>query len=124
MHLAHVPWFIRRRPGYFQALFDTVSVFGVHVIYPNRHPRTLVCGIVAFRPEGHLDVGPAASALAVLAQEDLAFAGPDAAERRRITPVPALCSPEFLEPREAFDDVGHVEDRSHSLGLHSAILPT
>ena len=123
VHLAHVPWVIRWRPRHFQTLFDAVPVFGVHVIHPHRHPYTLVCGLVAFRAERHPVVALAASTLPVFAQEDLALTGADATEGRGIAPVPGLLPSKLLEPREAFDDVGDVEDRVQSLGLHSAILP-
>lgn len=122
VHLAHVPWLICRGPSYFEPLCDAVPVDSIHIIHPNRHPCTLVGAIVSFRTERHLKVALAASSLTVLAQKDLALAGTNSTEGRRITPVPSFLPPEFLEPRKTLANVGDVQNRSNALGLHSEIL--
>ena len=113
---------IRRRPHHFQPFGNAIPVLGIDIINPNRNPDTLVGGLVAFRPKRCRILALPASALTALAHEYLAVAGVNAPERCGIAPVKALREPELLEPREAFDDVGHVEDRVYSFGLHSAML--
>src|SRR5262249_32374576 len=122
MHLAHVPWLVRWGPGYFESLCDAVLVDSIHIIHPNRHPCTLIGAIVSFRTERHLEVALAAPSLTVLAQKDLALAGTNPTEGRRIAPVPSFLPAEFLEPRKTFANVGDVQNGSNSLGLHSEIL--
>ena len=122
VHLAHVPWLICRGKSYFEPLCDAVPVDSIHIIHPNRHPCTLVGAIVSFRTERHLKVALAASSLTVLAKKDLALAGTNSTEGRRITPVLSFLPPEFLEPRKTLANVGDVQNGSNALGLHSEIL--
>ena len=77
---------------------DAVAVDSIDVLDPDRHPD--------------------AAALAVEAQIDLARAGADGAESRRVTPVPGFLPSELLEPREARVHVGHIQNRVDSRGAH------
>src|SRR4051794_22689181 len=104
VHLAHAPRFVGRRPGDLDSLFDAVAMDGIDVVDPDRHPDALVLVIVHSERRGN--VALAATALAVLTEENLAVAGKDPAERRRTAPIPTLLPPEPLEPFEALDDVG------------------
>src|SRR4051812_4069817 len=120
VHLADAPRLVGRRPGDLDALFDAVAMDGIDVIDPDRHPHAFVLVIVDSERRGH--VALAAPALAVLTEEDLAVAGADAAERRRIAPIPTLLPAEALEPFETLDDVGDVEDRRDAVSDHGVIL--
>src|SRR6185503_6969214 len=86
-------------------------------------PHALVADLVAARAERHRRLAAPAPALATLAEEDLVLARADAAERRRIAPIPAARPSELLEPDEARLDVRDVEDRDHFLRVHADSLP-
>src|SRR5260370_29058061 len=122
VHLAHVPGHVRRRPGHLEPLRQTSLVDRIDVFDPDRHPHTFVSELVAFRSEGRHGWTPAAPALTVLAEEDLALPRADAAERWRIAPFPSLRPPQLLEPREALLNVGDVQNRSQAPGEHAATL--
>src|SRR5438105_5579502 len=106
MHLPHTPRHVGRRPCDFKFLGYAVAVDGIYVFDPDRHPHPSVAGFIALRPEGHLDVAFAAPALSVFAQENLAFTRADAAESRRIAPVPPLFPAKLFEPRKALSNIG------------------
>src|SRR4051794_12109217 len=103
VHLAQAPRLVSRRQGDLYALFDAVAMDGIDVLHRDRHPHAFVLIVVHAECRGN--VALAASALAVLAKENLAGAGRDTAERRRIAPIPTLLPAEALEPGEALDDV-------------------
>src|SRR5436305_14499277 len=96
VHLADAPRLVGRRPGDLDSLFDAVAMDGIDVIDPDRHPDALVTVVVDAECRGN--VALAASALAVLTEENLASARADAAERRRIAPIPPFLPAEALEP--------------------------
>src|SRR5258708_27555360 len=122
VHLAHVPWFVRRRPGDLEPLLNTVFVDLVDVIDPDRHPDALiVCGLL---PEGRRQIALSPAALPVLAEEDLAVAGADTAKCRRLAPVPALLPAEALKPGEALLDVRDVQDGRDSFRKHDILSRT
>src|SRR5215831_10111583 len=111
VHFANVPGHVGRRPRHFQALLDAAPVYGVDIVYPDRHPHGLLGGLVRLRAERHRLAAAAAAALPALAEKDLALPGAHAAERRWRAPVPAFFPAELVEPREAFLDVRDVQDR-------------
>src|SRR4029079_15918508 len=122
VHLAHAPRHVRRRPSDGESLSDAVRVHRVDVVDPDRHPHALLLAVVAVGAERPLHRAPPASALAVLAEEDLARARAHAAEPWRIAPVPDLLPAELLEPFEGLSDVGDVQDRRQAVGEHARIL--
>src|SRR5262249_15604511 len=103
VHLAHFPRLVGRRKGHLDSLGQAMLIEGVDVIDPDRHPDAVLAALAA---------------LIALAEEDLAPAGADAAEGRRIAPVPTLLPAELFEPGEALLDVGDVQDRRDALGVH------
>ena len=115
VHLAQVPGHVSWWPRYFESLRETVLVNGVDIIHQDAQPHALVARLVVKRRPGGTF---AASALAVLAQEDLAIAGADSTEIRRIAPVPGFFPSELLEPFKTFFDVGDIQDRSQSFCEH------
>src|SRR6185436_18284914 len=110
VHLADVPGHVRGGPGDLDLLCFAVALDRVDVVDPDRHPDALVAALVALGAEGHQRLALAPPALPVLAEEDLAGAGADGAEGRRIAPVPGLLPAELLEPGEALADVRHVQN--------------
>src|ERR1043166_5626856 len=122
VHLAHVPRHVRGRPRDLQPLLDAAALDGVDVVDPDRHPHALVAALVPLGAECHQRVALAPPALPVLAEEDLAVAGRDGAERRRGAPLPPLLPAELLEPREALPDARDVQDRVDFLRLHRCIV--
>src|SRR3954468_20764664 len=92
VHLAHAPRLVRRRPGDLDPLLDAVAVDGIDVVDPDRHPDALVP--VVIDAECRRYIALAAAALTILTKEDLAVTGADAAERRRIAPIPPLLPPQ------------------------------
>ena len=116
VHLADAPRLVGRRPGDLQPLLHTVLVDFVDILDPDRHPHAFVLrlGIPARRREYALS--PAS--LSVQTEKDLAIAGADAAERRRLAPVPPFLPAEALKPGEALLNVGNVQDRGHSFRDH------
>src|SRR5262245_34983688 len=122
VHLPHAPWLVGRRPGHLEALREAPLVDGVHVVHPDRHPAALVRGIVAVGSSRFRERAPPPASLRVQAEEDLEPSGADAAESRRVAPVPPLLPAELLEPHEALLDVGDVQDRSQALCEHCRIL--
>jgi hypothetical protein len=71
----------------------------VDVVDPDRHLDALVRSVVVTLRSR--EIAPAATALAVLAEEYLALAGADAPKCGRITPVSGLRPTELFEPGEA-----------------------
>src|SRR5262249_28639802 len=94
----------------------------VDVVHPDGHPHALIAGFITIRPESHLDRALASTTLSVLAEENLAIPGANTPKSRRTAPLPTLLPSELLEPREALSDIGDVQDRVQSLGLHALIL--
>src|SRR5688572_1825913 len=121
VHLAHVPRHVRRRPGHLEALFRAMSVHGIHVVHPDRHPHSPVCRVVAVAAEGHGKGASSAASLSVVAEKDLAIAGADATEFRRLAPVPRSLPSQLLEPREAVLHARDVENRSQAPGVHGIL---
>src|SRR5262245_54230065 len=90
VHLPDTPRHVGGRPGDVESLRLAMAVNGIDIVHPNRHPCALVGGWVALGAEGHLDAAIATATLRAQAQEDLALAGANSAERGRAPPVPAL----------------------------------
>ncbi len=91
-------------------------VDGIDVVDPDRHPDALVRPVVESMRRCKRAL--AASALAVLAQEDLALAGADAPKRGRTTPVPALLPAKLFKPGETLHNIWNVENRNQAFNLH------
>lgn len=112
----NAPGFIGWRPGHDQALLQRELISRIDVRRrrdPPTHPNSARI-IVSHVPRQ----GTAAGSLSVLAEEYLAFSAANAAESRRITPVPAFFPAQFLKPGEALLDVGDVENWSQSFDVH------
>src|SRR5713101_7087509 len=98
VHLADVPWHVGRWESDVQVCGQTVSVDFVNVLHPYRHPHALVARLVSAWSECRFIRAFAAAALASLTEKNLAFAGPDRAESRGSSPVPAFLPTQLLEP--------------------------
>src|SRR5436309_478082 len=120
VHLADVPGHVGWRKSDIQASGRALPVNLVNVVHPDRHPRAFVGRLVSVRSKRGSVRPLASTALASLAKKDLALAGANRAESRRRAPVPAFFPAPFLEPGEAGDDVGDVQDRSNGLRVHGA----
>lgn len=114
--LAHAPRFIRGRPGHCQATLEGERMRRINFSrrrHPPTHPNPTRV-IVAHVPRHWA----AARSLAVLAEEDLAFAAAYAAEARRIAQVPTFLPAKSLKPGETLRDVGDVENRSQAFNVN------
>src|SRR5574338_16873 len=118
VHLANVPRHVGRRPRNLEALVQAPPVNPVHVIHPDRHPHGTFRGLIRAGAERRTQRAPAASALPVLAEEDLTGTGADTPKARRRAPVPGLLPPELLEPGEALLYVRDVENGRQAAGAH------
>src|SRR5438874_7038896 len=96
VRLAHAPRHVGWRPGHFQSLFETVTMDAVDVVDPDRHPDAFVGRLIAIGTERRLRFALAAAALTALAKKDLGMTGTDAAENRRVAPVPAFFPSELF----------------------------
>src|SRR5262249_36137676 len=122
MHLANVPLHVCWRPRDVEALFEAALVYGVDVAHPDRHPHAFVRALIAEGAERHFVGTLTPAALPILAEEDLAVAGTNAAERRGIAPVPPLLPPEPFKPCEALLNVRHVQYGRQSFRVHDSYL--
>src|SRR5215510_10968410 len=98
MHLANAPGHVRRWEDYFDSLFDTFAVRSVDVFDKPRHPHTFVGGLIAVGAERTRVRTFSASALPIVAQEDLRHARANGAKCRRVAPIPQLPPTQFLKP--------------------------
>src|SRR5690242_10883098 len=104
VHLADVPGHIGWRKSDIQAGGHALAVNLINVVHPDRHPRALVGRLVSVWSKRGSVRPLTSTALASLAEKDLAFAGANRAESRRRSPVPALLPAPFLEPSKAGSD--------------------
>src|SRR5256885_1561030 len=100
VHLPHVPRHVGWRPCHFESLLQAVAMDAVDIGDPDRHPDTLVSGLIAARAERRPRRTFAAATLTAFAKKDLGISREHAAESRRLAPVPSLFPSELLEPRE------------------------
>src|ERR1700694_2829203 len=73
VHLSDTPRLVSRRPGDVEILFQAMLVDRIDVVDPDRHPDAVAIPVV--EPMRSWKAVLVATALAVLAQEDLALAG-------------------------------------------------
>src|SRR4051812_45824682 len=118
VHFARMPLVVGGRPGDVQALLQAVLVDRVDVVYPHRHPATLVRDLIVPGAEGLAVGAAAAAALRALAEKDFDLTGADGAEARRIAPLPGDFPAEFLEPVDALRKARDVEDRIDGVRFH------
>src|SRR4030095_6024103 len=115
----HISW----RPRHFETLLETVLVDGIDIVYPDRHPRTLVADLIAVGSECGFGVAFTSASLSIFAKEDFALARADGTKRRRTSPIPALLPAELLKPSEALFDIRDVKYGSQSFCDHFRFPP-
>src|SRR6266478_5234017 len=121
VHLPDAPRLVGRRPGDLKTLLPAMLMDSINIVDPDRHPDAVVRPGV--EPMRRCKTPLAATALAVLAKEDFAFAGADAPKRGGTTPVPALLPAELLKPGEALLDIRDVQDRRQPFREHAIHPP-
>ena len=118
MHLAYVPWHVRRRKRDVQPFCHALFVHRIHVLNPHGHPSAFVGDLVSARAEGRRICSSPAASLASLTKKNLACSGAHRSEGRWRSPVPALAPAPFLEPSEAARDVRDIQDRCYAFRVH------
>src|SRR6185503_2430142 len=117
----HAPWFIRRRPGHDEALFQSEFMSCINLSRRREkptHPHT-ACIVIARVPRHW----PTARPLSVFAEKNFAVATAHAAKTGWLTPFPTFLPTKFLEPGETLLNVGDVQNRDQALDLHGLSPP-
>ncbi len=118
MHFADVPRHVGWWPGDLDALLDAEPMHGIKIIDPDGHPHAFLGRFIGFRAESRPAAACAATALAILAEENLEMSRSDATECRGRTPVPCFFPTELFEPGEALADIGDIQYRRDVFYLH------